>query len=304
MNREIVLPYFLANSTPLVLSFLAAKDWAVSTVVFLSLISFALTSLVFLRQKRDETNFAKQFPRLIKPQAVLWLFLGQSFLVTIFVFLSLPHIQQAIDNLAVIIGLRLLLLFHVLEFVGIIIFRPSQLEPDSFLLYNAVAYQIAIGIMLGELFLENQFCHTWKVWASSILLYPKVLIAIAGLGIRFIAFWNLGTDFDHALFGKRDNRKLITSGIHSLERHPSYVGFWIFTVALNAIFFNIFHLFFATTVLFFFYKKRIIIEERLMKKTFGDQFTSYAARVPSLFDFWPALMTHEAPTFIQSIVGH
>lgn len=304
MSREVILPYLLANAAPLVLALLAAHDWSALTVIGVSLLSFGATSIVFLKHKKDDPSLSKVYPRIEKPVDMLWLFLGESYLVTAFTLLSLPHIQTALDNPAAIIGLRLLILFHVLELTGVLWFRPSQLEPDSLLLYNGVAFQIAMALLLGELFLENWLFHSWKVSVSSILLIPKILLTCLGLGIRFVAFWNLGSDFDHALYGKRDERRLVTSGIHSLERHPSYVGFLVFTVGLNAVMFNPINLVLFGTALFYFYKRRIRIEERLMAQTFGEQFSAYVARVPSIFDLGPKITDGKAPSLISNVADH
>jgi protein-S-isoprenylcysteine O-methyltransferase len=60
---------------------------------------------------------------------------------------------------------------------------------------------------------------------------PGALLMITGLFARLLAFYTAKSNFTHLIqVHKRSNHTLVTNGIYSLLRHPSYFGFFYFAV--------------------------------------------------------------------------
>lgn len=76
-----------------------------------------------------------------------------------------------------------------------------------------------------------------------------VILCIVGEGFRKLAMLTAGRNFTHLIqFQKRAHHELITHGIYSLFRHPSYVGwFWwsVGTQVSNILKFISFHIIFC-----------------------------------------------------------
>lgn len=178
----------------------------------------------------------------------------------------------------------LLLVYHLNEFIGLAFFRPEQLEPDAFLLFHSVFYQIAFILIFGEFFLEFHFFPKSKMWLVQKLYWLKFSIAVIGLAIRFCAFWELGSNFDHCIYKGSSVDRLVTSGIYKYERHPSYVGYFLFNLGLNASLGNLFTLLLTGAFFVYFFKRRIFLEEKIMLAKFGKGAYEYKNIVGSIFD--------------------
>eukprot|EP01034_Spumella_vulgaris_P024493 gene24493-30844_t len=89
--------------------------------------------------------------------------------------------------------------------------------------------------------------------------------------------WQCGAHFSHLIMHeKTDAHKLITTGVYSYLRHPSYFGWFYWSVGTQLILCNP-----VCTVLYAiaswsFFKDRIPYEEQLLLKFYGDEYTKYA----------------------------
>lgn len=72
--------------------------------------------------------------------------------------------------------------------------------------------------------------------------------------------------------------KLITNGIYSIFRHPSYFGFGIWFIGLELFLNNWIVLVFGGRVLWKFFKARIEFEESYLISFFGDEYRKYRNR--------------------------
>jgi protein-S-isoprenylcysteine O-methyltransferase Ste14 len=94
----------------------------------------------------------------------------------------------------------------------------------------------------------------------------------------------------------RANHELRTDGPYAVTRHPIYtglLGMLLGTVLLNGLGVSLALLVVGVAVLV----TRIPIEERLMSKTFPDEYARYRERVPRLVPGLQLLRrSHQAPT--------
>lgn len=136
-----------------------------------------------------------------------------------------------------------LALFHYLEFDSTARFNPPDAKISSFLLSaNGSAYNVAHTAALTELFVRHWFYSESKPdWLDLPFnippLFPSVVPALSvGIGlilvvtgqyVRTAAMAQAGKNFNHIVQStKQDDHILVTSGVYSLSRHPSYFGFF------------------------------------------------------------------------------
>jgi protein-S-isoprenylcysteine O-methyltransferase len=113
------------------------------------------------------------------------------------------------------------------------------------------------------------------------------------------------TNFNHIVQSVReDGHQLVTHGVYSLCRHPSYVGWFLWSIGTQVSIYNImfdlqkFKLFIFQLVLvnplcllaytaasWKFFQTRVLIEEASLLNFFGDQYYQYQQKVPTGLPF-------------------
>ncbi|GAA6062090.1 hypothetical protein JCM10212_006513, partial [Sporobolomyces blumeae] len=120
-------------------------------------------------------------------------------------------------------------LFHLLEFVVTSMWNPGKLSVSSYLLDNGKEYMIAhlAGVteyVLEETFLPDRY-RAYKHLGGLTLV--GVGLVAGGQVLRSFAMISASSNFSHLIsFNKLPNHQLVTSGIYSWSRHPSYAGFY------------------------------------------------------------------------------
>jgi protein-S-isoprenylcysteine O-methyltransferase len=62
-------------------------------------------------------------------------------------------------------------------------------------------------------------------------MIPAFIIAIGSVIIRCLAFYTAKSNFTHQVaYKKKKRHELVTDGIYSILRHPSYTGFYYFSI--------------------------------------------------------------------------
>ena len=98
--------------------------------------------------------------------------------------------------------------------------------------------------------------------------------------VRSSAMITAGQSFSHIVKTKKNSdHKLITHGIYSKLRHPSYFGFFWWSVGSQLILLNPVTLVVFVVVLWQFFNKRIGFEERFLIQFFGDEYITYKKSV-------------------------
>lgn len=168
-----------------------------------------------------------------------------------------------------------LAVFHYLEFDSTARFNPPDAKVSSFLLSaNGSAYNIAHTAALTELlirsWLQSDFKPSWLRFHFELpALFPSIPMAIpVGIGIilviigqyvRTAAMAEAGQSFNHIVQStKKADHVLVTTGIYSFSRHPSYFGFFWWGLGTQLVLGN--HVCFPAyaVVLWRFFQNRII----------------------------------------------
>ena len=135
------------------------------------------------------------------------------------------------------------------------------------LIWLAITLAIVLSILAANYFPA-------KILAWPYTGYAGLTIILAGMAVRFLAVWSLGSRFTVNLAISEEHR-IKTNGMYRWIRHPSYLGSIIsfigFSLSLNnAISLVVIMLLVVPSFLY-----RIRIEERLLINEFGTEYQEY-----------------------------
>jgi len=179
------------------------------------------------------------------------------------------------------LGLYMILfsIFHFWEFLYVALFRPKELTANSFLLNWGPQYTVAVVFTVTEYFLEQWLFGPFKgVFLFTILGF---LMAIVGQAIRTMAMITAGSNFNHIIEDeKRSDHSLVTFGIYQYLRHPSYFGWFWWSIAIQVMLMNPIALIGSALVSWRFFDERIKAEEGTLVDQFGEDYQRYRACTP------------------------
>nr|CAG4648854.1 EOG090X0CFU [Polyphemus pediculus] len=174
--------------------------------------------------------------------------------------------------------------FHFSEFVVTSIIRPQNLSTDSFLLNHSKAYGLAAVVSWLEYLLELWCFPIMKRWYWP--SFVGLVLCISGEAVRKTAMLTAGSNFDHLIRTHReDQHRLVTSGIYSLCRHPSYVGWFYWSIGTQFVLCNPLCTVAYTLASWRFFHERVHEEEMTLLHFFGEQYRAYQLRVPTGLPF-------------------
>lgn len=168
-----------------------------------------------------------------------------------------------------------LCIFHFLEFWVTAQYNTKYAEVSSFLLTsNGAAYNIAHGSAMLECivshYLFGSSTSTIIRTISSILLLFGILCMAIGQIVRTLAMATAGSNFNHIVqVRRREDHVLVTSGIYSILRHPSYFGFFWWGLGSQLVLQNVVCFVGYALVLWRFFSSRIYREYSLCLSRVG-----------------------------------
>jgi protein-S-isoprenylcysteine O-methyltransferase len=171
-------------------------------------------------------------------------------------------------------------LFHYLEFWTTAAYNTREAKVSSFLLSsNGMAYQGAHTFALFELLLSHYFFSS-RSWLPPILsltlLFTGLFLILSGQIIRSMAMRAAGTNFNHIVQStKSSTHKLVTTGIYSYLRHPSYFGFFWWALGTQLVLGNLMGFLLYWAVLYRFFSARIRGEEEYLVRFFGEDYVMF-----------------------------
>ncbi|KAJ2759879.1 hypothetical protein IWQ57_006442, partial [Coemansia nantahalensis] len=173
--------------------------------------------------------------------------------------------------------------YHMLEYLGVALYNPERVELGSFMFNPDVGngYVAAMAVSAAEYAVE---CLAFgRAKSPDALTVAGLAVALAGQAMRTLAMATAGTSFNHYVATRRHaGHQLITHGIYRYERHPSYVGFFLWAVGLQAMLKNPVSLVLFAAVLGWFFVRRTRREEIFLLHFFGNKFRAYKSATPSL----------------------
>ncbi|KAK4106797.1 ICMT-domain-containing protein [Parathielavia hyrcaniae] len=186
--------------------------------------------------------------------------------------------------------LTALSLFHFLEFWTTAAYNTRAAEVSSFLLTsNHPGWAIANAAALLECLLTNLLWPgaRWLPLLPAPYWTASALAAAAlGQAVRSVAMVHAGRSFNHTVqYRRRSGHVLVTTGVYAWVRHPSYVGFFWWALAVQAVMGNVLGFAAFAWVLWRFFAGRIRREEDALVSFFGREYDEYRRRVPAGIPF-------------------
>ncbi|BFZ54851.1 farnesyl cysteine-carboxyl methyltransferase [Savitreella phatthalungensis] len=176
--------------------------------------------------------------------------------------------------------------FHFLEYWSTARYNPSKASSESFLLWgNGVRYWLAQAIGVFEYFVRLHLVQARAPWQKS-RFTVGLLMVLLGQSLRSTAMATAGRSFSHLLVRTKTNEhELVTHGIYSYARHPSYLGFFCFAIGTQFMLGNLATGAIFAVILWRFFSHRIGEEEKYLLSFFGKDYADYRLRVASGMPF-------------------
>ncbi|KAL6257614.1 hypothetical protein P5V15_011191 [Pogonomyrmex californicus] len=205
--------------------------------------------------------------------AVRALFLGYVFGIGILVSINAPPSWQVFG-----IYTAVLTSFHYSEFLAIAWTNPAVLSINSFILNHSIEYGIAACLSWTEFLIERHYFQRMKLLSP--LSYFGLALCISGEIMRKLAICTAKHNFNHVVQSeKNDNHELITHGVYNICRHPSYVGWFYWSIGTQLILQNPLCILAYTLMSWTFFHDRVLIEEMTLLNFFGEDYVKYQERV-------------------------
>lgn len=176
--------------------------------------------------------------------------------------------------------MSLLSFFHFSEYLTTAIINPKSLSLDSFLLNHSKEYAIAAVCSWMEFSVECYFFPRFKQlpWCTGLGL----VLCIAGELVRKGAMFTAGTNFNHIIQSHREEgHVLVTHGLYAWCRHPSYVGWFWWSIGTQVVLCNPVCTVVYAVASWRFFKQRVVEEEITLLNFFGEDYVNYQRRVPT-----------------------
>lgn len=174
--------------------------------------------------------------------------------------------------------------FHYSEYLVTAIINPRSLSLDSFLLNHSVEYTLAAVSSWVEFTVEKLTVPELKQlnWLSLVGL----LMVLCGEGLRKAAMLTAGSNFNHIVQNeKAHSHVLVTSGVYSYFRHPSYVGWFYWSTGTQVMLCNPICVLGYTIASWRFFRERIEEEELSLIHFFAEDYVEYKKKVPTGLPF-------------------
>ncbi|KAF4619832.1 hypothetical protein D9613_005322 [Agrocybe pediades] len=176
--------------------------------------------------------------------------------------------------------------FHWAEFAVTAGWNFEKCSVDSYLLDNGAMYHVSNATAVLEFLVSYYFVPSSKSW--SYISQIGIVLILVGQILRSTAMLHASTNFSHTVaFEKRESHRLVTDGVYSWFRHPSYAGFFYWALGTQLLLQNPFTFLVFVIVLWRFFYYRTRAEERALIKFFGNEYVEYRRRVGTKIPFIP-----------------
>ncbi|XP_020361697.1 protein-S-isoprenylcysteine O-methyltransferase isoform X3 [Oncorhynchus kisutch] len=168
--------------------------------------------------------------------------------------------------------------FHYSEYLVTAIINPHSLSLDSFLLNHSVEYTVAAVSSWVEFTIEKLSIPELKQlsWLSLVGL----VMVLCGDFLRKSAMLTAGSNFNHIVQNeKAQSHVLVTDGVYAFFRHPSYVGWFYWSIGTQVMLCNPVCIAGYTMASWRFFRERIEEEELSLLHFFGEDYLEYKKKV-------------------------
>lgn len=177
-----------------------------------------------------------------------------------------------------------LCIYHYTEFFSELLFHFQDIQKDAFLIYQNIRWVISTSASFMESLVGTYYFSEYK--NIKILFILGLLMTIIGQYFRIAALFTGKSNFTHKIqLKKRKNHTLVKYGVYRICRHPSYFGFFLWSVGIEIMCVNPLCTIAFSIILFKFFKQRIEFEEEYLIRFFGMEYIKYRREVSCLMPF-------------------
>mmetsp|Transcript_16245 Transcript_16245/g.19837 ORF Transcript_16245/g.19837 Transcript_16245/m.19837 type:complete len:275 (+) Transcript_16245:96-920(+) len=163
--------------------------------------------------------------------------------------------------------------FHVSEFFVTALYNPSVVDSSSFVVNQSKAYTSAMMVSSIEFWIRYLLFPSIN---STFIAIVGIVFVSAGQFIRTMAMVTCGESFNHIIqHSKKETHKLVTNGIYAYLRHPSYTGFFYWSVGSQLMLGNFLSSLLFAAASWVFFHRRIPFEEKTLLKMFPEDYPRY-----------------------------
>ena len=190
-----------------------------------------------------------------------------------------------------------LALFHFLEYYWQAKYHPSTTTSegkDSWKLFPFI-FSLAFLLNHSKEYLMAIIAGVLEYSVKRLLNLSPVFLCFQLIGLTMVAFGILirsiamitaASNFSHNIWKDlSDGHKLVTEGVYSFCRHPSYLGFFAFAVGGQVILGNYISSAIFIFILQKFFRERIVYEESILLKTYPKEYADYKKKTWSGIPF-------------------
>ena len=156
--------------------------------------------------------------------------------------------------------------------------NPANLGIKSFLLDHSKEYHAAACIAILEYLFERWLFPSIKISTSlSFFNWLGFFLCIGGETFRKLGMVTCGTNFNHLIeYSNRKDHVLVKNGVYGIVRHPSYTGWFVWSIGTQLILGNPICVLVYGFVSWSFFKERIPDEEdTLIGKVMKYEYKKY-----------------------------
>ena len=177
-----------------------------------------------------------------------------------------------------------LCIYHYTEFFSVLLYHFKKLSCEYFLIDQSLSWIIATFVSFIETILETYYFNKYK--KIKIFFIIGLIMTIIGQIFRIGGIYTGKKNFTHKIsYEKKKEHKLVKNGVFALTRHPSYFGFYLWSIGIEIMCCNPICFIGFTFILFYFFKNRILLEEKLLIQFFGEEYLEYKKKVGILIPF-------------------
>ncbi len=156
----------------------------------------------------------------------------------------------------------------------------------AFLFPHSPEYLTGLLVAILEFWIELILLPDLKQ-GFGLVAWVGIFLFTGGGILRCLALWDLGEHFTFQVKDKHEEGdKLITTGVYSILRHPSYTGFFWWYIGGQLLLKNPITGVFTYLQFCPFFKSRIRIEERYLAEFYPDEYPKYRERTAVLIPFF------------------
>lgn len=122
-------------------------------------------------------------------------------------------------------------------------------------------------------------------------MYVGAVICVCGVVLRAAAEVKMEANFSHVIRKEKSgSHQLVTTGVYSFFRHPSYTGWFYYCIGREVVLMNPINFLFSTFMNWFLLYYRIPYEEKYLL-SFFPEYEAYRRRTHIFIPFIPAVDT-------------